>query len=206
MRAVVNEPRLLPGGGGTSAREDATSLPITGAIAGYLRIEAVVVTADPLAGASATLPASAAVVLAMPQQLGAGTTICDETIVSQQATLRYTSRPQLSYHATVSHAGAHAAGAQADTHTGSQHTGSQQTGSQQCRRCQRPASASLDVANPTTQAVKPNNRTKNFRLIEKTLGGARASRPRHLRGAAIPGAATRYGGPRLRGGDAPPDR
>ena len=35
-------------------------------------------------------------VLAMPQQLAAGTTIVEETIVSQQAARRQTSRPQQS--------------------------------------------------------------------------------------------------------------
>ncbi len=124
----------------------------------------------------------------------------------------------MSYHATVSHAGARQDGAQLVTQTGSQQTGSQRTGSQRtgsqrtgsqqtgsqqtgsqqtgsqqtgsraCRRCRRPASASFDIANVTAQVVKPINHTKNFRFMVKTLEGARASTPQHLRGAAIPGA------------------
>lgn len=65
--------------------------------------DVVVVANDSFAGVLATLPASAEPLLAMPQQVVAGTTIVEETIVSQQAR-RQTSRPQLSYQATVSHA------------------------------------------------------------------------------------------------------
>jgi len=73
----------------------------------------------------------------------------------------------LSYEATNSQTGSQQTGSQqtGSQQTGSQQTGSQQTGSERCRRCQRPASASFDVANAPTQAATPNNRTKNFPFI-----------------------------------------
>ena len=57
-------------------------------IEGYLTTEAVVATNDSFAGVVATLPASAEPVLTIPQQFVAGTTIREETIVSQQAARR----------------------------------------------------------------------------------------------------------------------
>lgn len=51
----------------------------------------------PFDGDAFTMPSTAdELVLEMPQQLAAGTTIDDETIVSQQAARRQTSRPQQS--------------------------------------------------------------------------------------------------------------
>jgi hypothetical protein len=62
----------------------------------FARATAVAWTAF-FAGDAFTIPSIAdASVLAMPQQLAAGTTIDDETIVSQQAARRQTSRPQQS--------------------------------------------------------------------------------------------------------------
>ena len=57
-------------------------------ILGYFTTEAVVTANDSFPGVFTRLPASAEPVLAMPQQLVAGTIIVAETIVSQQATRR----------------------------------------------------------------------------------------------------------------------
>lgn len=174
---------------------------------GYLTTEAVATANDSFAGVLARLPASAEPVLTMPQQLVAGTMIVEETIVSQQAARRQTSRPHLSYTATVSYAGLQQDGAHVVTQTGSQRTGSQQTGvqhtgsqqtgvqhgSHRCLRCQRPASASPAVANAATQVATPINRTKNLPFIVGNPRGCPGVQ-QHLRGAAIPGAGKSRGG------------
>ena len=54
----------------------------------YLTTEAVVAATDSTAVVLATSSVSAEPVLAIPQQVAAGTTICEATIVSQQATRR----------------------------------------------------------------------------------------------------------------------
>ncbi len=63
----------------------------------YLAATTDVIFTDSFAGVVfATVAAADDSVLAMPQQLAAGTTIVEETIVSQQAARRQTSRPQQS--------------------------------------------------------------------------------------------------------------
>jgi hypothetical protein len=59
-----------------------------GEIDDYLMTEAVVATSDSTAFVLAKTAVSAEPVLAIPQQVAAGTTICEATIVSQQAARR----------------------------------------------------------------------------------------------------------------------
>lgn len=64
---------------------------------GYLTAATDVAFTDPVTGVAFAMPAVADDSFAvMPQQLAAGTTIVEETIVSQQAARRQTSRPQQS--------------------------------------------------------------------------------------------------------------
>jgi hypothetical protein len=125
-----------------------------------------------------TMPPTDDSVLTMPQQLAAGSTIDDDTIVSQQAARRQTSRPQQSYVATVSHAGAQA-GAHAGAHAGAQqlvaYTGSQHGAAQQLeRRCRQPASASPAATNAARHTIAPTTRTRILPVIVETLRDPRA--------------------------------
>lgn len=62
----------------------------------FANATAVALTASFAGAAFATVVAIDPLVLAIEQQLALGTTIVDETIVSQHAARRQTSRPQLS--------------------------------------------------------------------------------------------------------------